>query len=150
MTDLVLYFDGACEPVNPGGVASYGWLLNTGAFGHGVIREGKGATNNLAEWCALGKGLRYIRDTMSGVGTLEIKGDSKLVIEQLTGNWQCKAENLIPLRARCLQLLAEIGCQWSATWVPREQNEKADALTRTAYEEKTGKKFPERRRKSRA
>ena len=55
MIELTLHFDGACEPVNPGGIATYGWVLAvagvSAATGHGVAAEGPGATNNLAAGC---------------------------------------------------------------------------------------------------
>lgn len=56
----------------------------------------------------------------------------------------------------CLQC-GQIGIQFegrsdrlpckSARWVPREQNERADALSQRAYVEATGRPYPERRRK---
>lgn len=41
---IELQFDGACEPKNPGGVATYGWLICTPEcvlqHGSGVVCEG--------------------------------------------------------------------------------------------------------------
>lgn len=148
-----IWFDGACEPRNPGGVATCGWIIEldgeTIEEGSQMVRRGEGATNNVAEYAALGLALRAILD--SGLAkpgdTLAIMGDSKLVIETVAGNWQCHKEHLAKLRDRCRELLRQLDVEWSATWVPREQNERADALSQRAYVEVTGKPFPQRARK---
>lgn len=145
---LHLYFDGLCEPRNPGGVACYGWLLldDDGVLissGHGEVCRGPQATNNVAEYSALGFGLRE----MHNLGLRErllVLGDSKLVIEQLAGRWECKAPHLARLRARCLELLDQVAINWLARWIPRAENERADALSREAYFRATGRQPPER------
>lgn len=141
MTDLTLYFDGLCEPAfeggprNPGGIACFGWLLLEGGEvieeGQGVEARGPNATNNVAEWAALEQGLRAA--SVRHPDRLDIQGDSQLVINQLTGTWRMHAVHLQPYHRRCLVLLDRMGCQWQARWVPREQNEAADALSREAY-----------------
>jgi len=137
MTALTLYFDGLCGPVNPGGIACYGWLLLQDgkeiAQGNGVEARGPKATNNMAEWSALLYGLRAAAALRPE--RLEIRGDSLLVINQLTGGWRMNAVHLLPYRNRCLDLLR--GCQWQARWVPREENVAADALSRLADEEES-------------
>ena len=148
---LTLYFDGLCKPVNPGGIACFGWqILEDGVIiqeDDGVEARGPKATNNMAEWAALLYGLRAAAALRPE--SLEIRGDSQLVINQLTGSWRMNAARLRPYRERCLELLR--GCQWGARWIPREQNEATDALSRKAYraealaeaEEKRRAKVPE-------
>lgn len=145
--NLLLLFDGLCEPRNPGGFACYGWLIKSGdavvASGHGLAA--RNSTNNFAEYAALGFGLRWLTDRQWS-GKLKIMGDSKLVVEQITQRWNCNKEHLQKLRARCWELLAIVG-EWEITWHPREQNEEADALSRQAYVEETGQQPPERTRR---
>lgn len=151
---VTLHFDGACEPINPGGIATYGFVLSgtpglgtTG--GAGVVAEGDGATNNLAEWTALKKGLEELIQFQADglvIGSLAIFGDSKLVVEQLAGRWACRGPNLIPLLAECRALLERLGVFWIAEWVPRERNQEADALSVAAWESHTNRKFPERKK----
>lgn len=137
MTKLVLFFDGLCEPRNPGGIATYGWQLldEQGQVieeDNGVEARGPKATNNVAEWAAL---LHALRAAVAlRPERLLIHGDSQLVINQLTGSWRMNAVHLRPYLARCLELLEAMGCDWQARWVPREQNAAADALSRLAYE----------------
>lgn len=149
-----IWFDGSCEPLNPGGVATSGWIVEldgeTAEEGYRTVAHGDGATNNVAEYSALGLALRSIAD--SGIArpgdALEIMGDSKLVIEQICDRWACNKPHLQRLRARCLELLKQIDVEWSASWIPREENERADALSRKAYEETTGQPYPERRQRT--
>lgn len=153
--DFTLYFDGACEP-NPGGTGSWGYVLHgrpdSPITGMGSIPTGPTTTNNVAEWHALGFGLRRVQkgfkeDGWVYPGLLLIRGDSKLVVNQLTGEWACRAEHLIPLRDRCREILEQIGIAWRAEWVPREDNTEADALSVDAWCKATGKPFPVRVRK---
>lgn len=150
--EITLHFDGACEPRNPGGVATGGFVVaidGKHAFSESrLFCSGPKATNNVAEWSALGIGLRWIHDNVKGpIESLQIFGDSQLVIRQLTREYACNKEHLQRLRNRCDELIAAINATtWKATWIPRDQNEYADRLSRAAYEQATGKKFPERNR----
>lgn len=152
---VTLHFDGACEPRNPGGVATGGWIIqredrNLVVRGCAEFARGPKATNNFAEWCALGCGLRAMLDRIDDFAgcVLKIYGDSQLVINQLNRDWACNKEHLQKLRQRCDAILQELRLPaWIAEWIPREQNEAADALSREAYEKSTGKKFPERVRR---
>lgn len=152
MATWTLHFDGACEPQNPGGVATGGWIVREGdeiiLSGCREFARGEEATNNVAEWCALGCGLRAMLDNREVIATssLAIYGDSQLVIRQLKREWACKKEHLQKLRRRCDEILQELGIPWTAEWIPREQNAEADALSRKAYEDATGRMFPERSR----
>lgn len=155
--DITIYFDGACEPVNPGGVATAGWYIVDSqeidiseidiAEGHRFIKSGDGATNNTAEWCALGFALRWLldnyKDNCHGKNLL-ICGDSQLVCNQLTHTWQCRAPHLQKLMCRCLRILEQLELKsWTTQWIPREQNQRADDLSKLAYVEFTGKKPPQ-------
>lgn len=168
-SELVINFDGLCEPVNPGGVACYGWIISyfeddgewhNWVVKSGFIEEGPKATNNVAEWCALGFALRYLLDH-NWRGKLTVKGDSQLVINQLLGDWACNAPRLIQFRDRCLEYLEKLELatikragtlivdvqfqNFKAMWIPREQNSQADALSNQAYENHTGQKVIERK-----
>lgn len=120
-----LYFDGACEPVNPGGVATWGFVIKDEDgdvldAGHGVVGEGESMTNNVAEYCALGHGLKAVAK-LGGVGHLTIYGDSKLVVNQVMGEWQCNKPHLARLRNRCHCLIADAVFEsWRCEWLPRD------------------------------
>jgi ribonuclease HI len=62
-----------------------------------------------------------------------IHGDSKLVINQLTGRWRIKKGLYLSIAIETKQLLAHLrglGWQISFCWIPREQNEECDALSK--------------------
>jgi ribonuclease HI len=147
---FTLYFDGACEPAyqggpaNPGGVATAGWLIYNEqkelvAKDQRFVREGKGATNNVAEWCALGFALRWLLDNKHNDcqgQSLCIRGDSKLVCHQLTGEWKCNVPHLQKLKSRCLEILTKLGFKnVEVEWIPRAQNQEADDLSKLAHKE---------------
>lgn len=155
----VMHFDGACESKNPGGVATAGWYAcdsqaNELASGSHFVCSGDGATNNVAEYHALGFGLKWCCENVSvlkslGCNSLLVRGDSQLVVNQVNGSWRCNKEHLRLLRDRCKQLIDQLEASDIAVvvqWVGREFNERADELSRIAYEEKTGKTFPVRSR----
>lgn len=150
----ILEFDGLCEP-NPGGLPTYGWvLLDTKApdwfvtSGHGhCLIKGFPRTNNVAEYCALGRGLKCIQDDYPNLDKLLVNGDSKLVINQISGEWNCKSHHLAKLRDRVRKLIKKIPAKIEFEWVPRNMNERADALSNKAYKEITGRDAPIRRRK---
>ena len=98
-----LYFDGASKG-NPGvsgaGAVIYKddeEVLSTSIF------VGEKHTNNQAEYLGLIIGLLKALDL--NVKTLMIKGDSKLVLNQVSGKWQVKSENLKNLAKQSRSLI---------------------------------------------
>lgn len=133
---IVLFFDGLCEPVNPGGYACYGWLAvdtlgRILASGHGCIGRGPGSSNNVAEYRALLEALEHAR--RQGWRGFTIRGDSLLVVNQVAGSWACRAAHLQPLCREASELAADLDA--TLEWVPRARNALADALSRQAYDE---------------
>ena len=137
---LYLNFDGLCEPKNPGGVATYGFVI-TDDRGK-VICEGKGVvgagfmgddvTNNVAEYMALIRALECLKER--GIkDKVIIMGDSQLVIKQLKGEYRVRSERMKPLYQKAKELLK--GVDYELKWVPRRLNEYADRLSREAFKE---------------
>ncbi len=139
---IELYFDGACEPVNPGGTASYGWLLKkdgkTIHNGSGVVGTGDGMTNNIAEYYGLIEGIKAYKK-YSLKEALIIKGDSSLVINMVKKAWgwnkkktvwkpHNKMPHLRPLLEQVHQLLKNVPHE--IEWIAREQNQEADSLSK--------------------
>lgn len=138
MVDLyTLHFDGACWP-NPNGRASYGYTIDffdkQVDIGHGLIGEGRGMSNNLAEYFALFKGLAHVYLLIKGTSVVTCIGDSQLVVRMMSKqNPRGRAEKLYyPAFVECVKMVKLIrrnGSVVNFTWVPRLQNEKADALS---------------------
>lgn len=66
----------------------------------------------------------------TGIKKLDAFGDSKLVIEQMKGNWQCKAKNLPGFKAIAKELADQFE-EVSYHHVERNLNKIADNLSRT-------------------
>ena len=128
---LVVEADGGSRG-NPGS-AAYGALVRDAATEEVLTNEGLGigsATNNVAEYRGLIAGLEMARDIDSDAA-VEVRMDSKLVIEQMAGRWKVKHPSMIPLALQA-QELRPPEVRW--TWVPREQNKRADALVNLALD----------------
>lgn len=134
---LELFFDGSCEPVNPGGTARYGYIIRENdeiiATGHGKIGEGEGMTCNVAEYEALLRGIERIKDSFDYYDGVSIYGDSRLVIEHINGNWgkknpHKKALHLKAYLDKIMSLLKDIN--FEASWIPREENQEADYMSK--------------------
>ena len=137
---MKLYFDGLCELMNPGGVATYGFVAYSGRKklqeGYGLVGAGMlgdNVSNNVAEYAGVIKGMESLLASGNS-GKLEVLGDSQLVIRQLLGLYAVRAPRLMPLHLR-VQELAKGFKSVSYEWIPRELNEVADALSRKALEE---------------
>ena len=184
--NLILYCDGACEPKNPGGVATAGWAFfllpdpepedTPLAQEAEVVRDGRGtndpkATNNFAEYCALGRALKFLVDQGWEGGSIRVFTDSKLLTNQISTKWKCNKQHLQELRARIWELLRELGLKnvnrevldglddeglttehpqlgdFYIKWIPRDDNEFADTLSKKAYNEYVGSHPPPPRKK---
>jgi ribonuclease HI len=90
------------------------------------------ATNNVAEYSGLVAGLRAAGKLAPGAPA-EVRMDSKLVVEQMSGRWQIKHPGLRALAADARQAARELG-RVTYTWVPRERNKHADRLANEAMD----------------
>jgi len=88
------------------------------------------ATNNVAEYRGLIAGLELALEHAPGAA-IEVRMDSKLVIEQMAGNWKVKHPSMKPLQAQAATL-APAGTVF--TWVPRAENGHADRLVNEALD----------------
>jgi ribonuclease H / adenosylcobalamin/alpha-ribazole phosphatase len=119
---------------NPG-PAGYGALVRDAVTGEVLaeISDFLGlATNNVAEYSGLIAGLRAAAGLAPGADT-EVRMDSKLVVEQMSGRWRIKHPALRPLAAQAAQAARALG-RVTYTWVPRERNTRADRLANQAMD----------------
>jgi broad specificity phosphatase PhoE/ribonuclease HI len=93
------------------------------------------ATNNVAEYGGLIAGLELYHEHTPDAD-LEVRMDSKLVVEQMSGRWKIKHPSMRPLAARA-QTLAPFGTTY--TWIPRAQNAHADRILNEALDAQAGK-----------
>jgi ribonuclease HI len=135
---IEIYFDGLCQPINPGGIACYAFVVKSDGktiySDYGVVGEpfSNDSTNNVAEYTALAKALEWLIANNLIADKVEIKSDSQLIVNHLSGNYKVKAKRIIPLYQRVLLLKSKFR-DVQIKWVPREKNREADMLTNKAY-----------------
>jgi ribonuclease HI len=122
---------------NPG-PAGYGAVVLDPATGEVLAERAEGigvATNNVAEYQGLIAGLRAARDL--GATDVEVRMDSKLVVEQMSGRWKVKHPAMQPLALEAAGLVRELGSVRFG-WIPRGRNTRADALANRAMDAQAG------------
>lgn len=131
-----IWIDGACEPVNPGGTGCVGYVIKSDgtiiAKQSSIIGKGVGMTSNVAEYTALIYALQKVKQLGLQNELLTIKSDSQLLVNQMNRKWKVKAPLIVPLHKSASELVKDLN--YRIEWVPREENEEADRLTRLAYE----------------
>lgn len=138
---LEAYFDGVCEPVNPGGHAAYGAvLLRDGQKvweDAGYCGSGPNMSNNVAEYSGVASVLERLQSEHE---LCLIRGDSKLVIMQLRREWKVNGGLYMPFYQRAKALYEPICERVAFEWVPRDQNAICDVLSKGVLHER-GIKF---------
>jgi ribonuclease HI len=110
-----IYFDGGCKP-NPGAMEYAVVSPDLDYQFHEKIQEG---TNNMAEWIGFLVAVEIAR--MREIKTVEILGDSNLVISQAKGLWKVKAPELITFHNEWKKMKGDFD-QITLTHVPRAEN----------------------------
>ena len=132
--NLIIEADGGSRG-NPG-ISGSGAIVSNRQTGEILVEISEyigHATNNVAEYRAL---LAAVREaiTLDSNAHLEVRMDSKLVIEQMSGAWKIKHPDMQALAIQIHQVLSGHPVHW--TWIPREQNSRADALANKAMDSK--------------
>ena len=97
-----MFFDGsACDDGSGIGILLVSPRGATYSFS---IRMATPCTNNLVEYEAVRKGMELLLE--AGAEAVEIFGDSKLVISQLTEEYKCESEALFPIWMQYRELMS--------------------------------------------
>jgi ribonuclease HI len=123
-TPTVVKFDGGTRPDNPG-PSAIGYIVETDNWTEEGSEHIGESTNNEAEYHALIRGLEVA--AKQGYTGVEARGDSQLVVRQVTGDWQTNEQHLRELRDRARELAEEFET-FEIVWVDREENLRADEL----------------------
>jgi probable phosphoglycerate mutase len=133
MRQLIVEADGGSRG-NPG-PAGYGAVVRDADTGEVLaeVSESIGiASNNVAEYSGLIAGLRAAAQIDPGA-SVQVRMDSKLVVEQMSGRWRIKHPDMRPL-ALAASEAARSFSKITYTWVPRERNKHADRLANEAMD----------------
>lgn len=153
---IEVYFDGLCQPYNPGGIACYAFVIKKYGYNnnddetcvgqtiysqYGLAAEPftNDASNNVAEYMGIIKALEWLLLLLPQLNDQDnskiiVRGDSKLVIYQIKGKYKVKASRIVPLHQTVMSLISKFKVL-NIEWVPREQNREADRLSNKAYQE---------------
>jgi broad specificity phosphatase PhoE/ribonuclease HI len=149
---LIVEADGGSRG-NPG-PAGYGALVRDSLTGEVLEETGDSlgtTTNNVAEYSGLVAGLRAAA-RIAPQADVEVRMDSKLVVEQMSGRWKIKDPNLRSLADAAKHEARRLG-RVSYVWVPRARNAHADRLANQAMDaaaQKAGLGGAERGRRPRS
>ena len=129
---LVVEADGGSRG-NPG-PAGFGAVVRDAVTGEVLAERAAGigrATNNVAEYGGLIAGLRAALELEPA--EVEVRMDSKLVVEQMSGRWQVKHPAMKPLAREAAELVGRLP-RVRFSWIPRAQNAHADRLANEAMD----------------
>lgn len=132
MTFLIVHADGASRG-NPGQAAG-GAVVSHGDNGLVIARLGVlcgVATNNVAEYRGMIAGVEAAK-TLHPECQLNVRLDSKLVVEQMSGRWKVKHPDMRDLVKVAWDVIGMTSVTF--TWVPREDNAEADAAANRALD----------------
>jgi len=127
----VIYTDGACSG-NPG-PAGAGYVIaapDRQILAEDAVAVGHG-TNNIAEYTGAIAALERAREL--GLRTVIVRSDSELMCKQVWGQYRVKNPGIVKLHVR-LRRAMEGFDSVQFEHVPREKNERADALARQGVE----------------
>jgi broad specificity phosphatase PhoE/ribonuclease HI len=131
---LIVEADGGSRG-NPG-TAGYGALVRDAETGRVLAERAASvgrATNNVAEYGGLVAGLQAALD-LDPEAEVEVRMDSKLVVEQMSGRWKIKHPDMQKLALQAQQIARRLRGGVRYSWVPRAQNSAADALANSAMD----------------
>ncbi|XP_062116114.1 uncharacterized protein LOC133830173 [Humulus lupulus] len=122
-----IFFDGAAR--NSGAGAGVVFVTSSGGLILYSLHILTICTHNVAEYEALIIGLKIALEIK--IQSLEVFGDSLLVIKQMSGEFAVRHENLIPYHEKAKYLLAQFQ-EITLNHIPRSKNGKSDALANLA------------------
>ncbi|XP_020215368.1 uncharacterized protein LOC109799227 [Cajanus cajan] len=148
LADFIAELTPAVQTESPTWILHVDGSSNVKGSGAGIILEGPNnmmlelaikfnfqATNNQAEYEALLAGLRLAKDV--GVKRLICCSDSKLIAEQVGGSYQTKEPQLQRYNLMVTHLTSSFD-DFQIKHIPREQNARADMLSKLASTKRPG------------
>jgi ribonuclease HI len=137
MSEFIAFFDGCCEPINPGGTMGFGAIVTVNG---NIIWQARGVSqpddehgqtsNNLAEYAGLLALLDYFIEAGLADTEIEVRSDSKLVIEQMAGRWNIGNGIYVQAAHKARELAARF-TSLHFQWIPRAENNLADELSKS-------------------
>ncbi len=136
--NITAFFDGLCEPKNPGGIGTYGYVIYEGNIpvikDKGIAGEpfSPSVSNNTAEFT----GVIMLMEALSPYTKdfIMVYGDSQFVINVVNERNLVRSPRIRDFASKALQLKKNFS-NIQFGWIPRAKNMEADKLTEEAYHE---------------
>lgn len=130
---MIINFDGATSVTNPTDKIGWGVVFQDEEHMGSMYLTTGGLTNNLAEYYGFLLSLRLI-EKYKPKDKIIIETDSNLVVKQMNGQWRIKSGGYAGVARGCKRLFDRLRKHYHIhlTWVPREENEHADRLSKEA------------------
>ena len=137
MDKIEVFFDGSCRPKNPGGIIGMGVVIYKNdiklAEASNTLQPeiflGK-TSNQVAEYEAFIMGLEMLVEYNLYHLPITMLGDSMFVIKQMFGNWKIKQGFYVDSAIEAKKLLLGFN-NITGKWIPREENQVADELSKS-------------------
>jgi len=130
---LVIHTDGGARG-NPG-PAAIGVVIEEGKEIAGFGKRIGETTNNVAEYTAVIEALTYVASLKIQKPLINFFLDSTLVVNQLNGLYKVKESHLRELVTKVRILESEVGGEVTYSYIPREENRRADFFVNKALDE---------------
>jgi ribonuclease HI len=146
---LFVNCDGLCEPINPAGIACYGFVVKKEKDivlykGYGLLNSVRPfspeANSNAAEYGSAIKAMEWLVEhgyasNNNGGYEILLRGDCQLIMRKLKSiNYSPRAARMSPMYDRAVKLRSMFGLNGIRfEWVKRDQNREADELAKEAY-----------------
>jgi ribonuclease HI len=141
---LELFSDGLCEPINPGGTATWAFVAREGGRrvhrASGVLGSGRRMSSNYAESYAALEAVRWALRERRGQPFV-LRSDSEFVVKASLGGARAgepETAAVVEELAAVFKPLHEEGLA-RITWIPRQLNDEPDELTWRLYMEVDGR-----------
>lgn len=139
MKNIIVNFDGACGPQNPGGKCGGGAVVRVDKDKKLLVdrympADGEVTTNNMAEYHGLLLAMKHLIDNDLHREKILFLGDSLMVIRQMRGEYGISYDKPYSKKAREAQALIKQFPYVSFQHVRRELNQEADDLSKLAIE----------------
>ena len=136
---ITAYFDGACEPKNPGGNMGLGVHIDTGneiiEYSNFFPKDPTNS-NNVAEYLAFEFIIDFLIAEELTQHPIRIYGDSQLVVRQMNREWRIINGQYKVIANRVWEKIQSNNfLALTIRWIPREENEKADKLSKQKFKE---------------
>lgn len=126
------FCDGACKG-NPGEMGIGVVIKKDGILAESISKRVGFGTNNQAEYISLIECLNYLKK--QNIANATINMDSKLVVDQISGNFKVRDANLQILHTKAKNLIDSIGCKKiKLLWIQRNMNNEADRLSNRCFQ----------------